>query len=156
MLLSPPLDIGIILRDLLASIPYVLIILAIVILVEAFFLSDYLEIRFMNALWYSYVINIASTVVGIPVVSVFYGGAAALLSVYELPIQGPLASLLIVGLWILFPFLLTLLVEHFTLAAILRPSLARTRVLKAVFKINVISYILLPVGLLLFAAFSLR
>ena len=110
----------------------------------------------MNALWYSYVINIASTVVGIPVVSVFYGGAAALLSVYELPIQGPLASLLIVGLWILFPFLLTLLVEHFTLAAILRPSLARTRVLKAVFKINVISYILLPVGLLLFAAFSLR
>jgi hypothetical protein len=146
VLFSPPFDVGINFLGMISSIPYALAILAGVILVEALFLDEYIEAPFTKALWYSFIINGVSTLLGIPIVIAYQ-------TVPFFVDMGALANL-DVPLFYCMPFVLTLLIEYFVLLALLKARLSKQQVLKAIIKINVISYIFLGVGTFLYMAFS--
>ncbi|MBN2549262.1 MAG: hypothetical protein JXB15_08900 [Anaerolineales bacterium] len=136
--LVPPLNVGISVIGLISSIPYALVLLIIVVLLEAVYLHEYinrypnLELPFKKALWYSFIINAASTLVGIPIAILFH---------YVIPVC---------GISFILSFILTLLIEYLLLVKILKETLARDRIVKIVIKLNVISYIILFVIYFLF------
>lgn len=141
MLLVPPLDVGISVIGLISSIPYALVLLIIVVLLEAVYLHEYInrypymELPFKKALWHSFVINATSTLVGFPIAVVLH---------YVIPVC---------GISLVLSFISTLLIEYFILVKILKETLSRQRIVKIVIKLNVISYIILFVIYFLFIAF---
>lgn len=120
MLLSPLSDAGITLTALRYGAIRAGISFIFVVLLEALFMRLYLKSTWRRSLWYSFTMNLASSVLGLGLV-----------------LASPFAP---IPLLIIFAYLLTVAVEFYVLKLMFRPSSTNSVLVRFVAFVNLVSY----------------
>lgn len=130
MLFSPPLDAGIPLMALLyGSVIWAIVALIVTTILEALLMRVYLKSLWRKSLWYSFIMNLASLVVGI------VEGALLILASPRDIIQHPFP--------IIVAYLLTVVIEFFCLKSIFKPAQTNSAIIRFVVFANLVSYLCL-------------
>jgi hypothetical protein len=141
-LLKLNLNIGVNYVSFVDDLPLFLVALAIVIFIETLLFHEYFNWK--KSVWYSFVMNLISTIVGVglfPWALLIFSSVSVFLPFVLYWLSTPIIV-----------YVLTVLIEYFSILLLFKPNWKKKEMLKAIFQINVYSYLAL-IALFIFVGF---
>jgi hypothetical protein len=130
ILLSPKFDVGVNFAGMIEGLPLALVAFVIVTLIEAFLFHEFFDWK--KSLWYSFVINLTSTIIGIPLL--FLSGLFYYAATTSLPKIVCLSFPILI-------YVLTVMIEYVTFMILFKPNWKKKELLKILVRINFYSYL---------------